>query len=615
MFERLLEAARELEDASVLPDAPELLLPAVPDEFTLDDVRSLATEVQDKSVSSASSINPSDLTVRVKIAYAEFCFQDTTAVLAAVYVVLKSDKVGIQLNDDGAHNIVLEDIALRVGQMMVPVCSGATFDQDSTDYASLSHNGLLGLQILILLLPLTSRGGLVLPTGTLLSVIAFSNRDDPWASSSCSELARSLLSDYFQTISPPQATKPKPVALPPPRSTRDAGAGSRPSEKTPKTEQARFITEDVLTGFLRPLFAKSRPSTVTASGRPAAFPEPPSRYSQGDGFGGADDVTVTKPWKYTQRYAVTVFEWAVEIADTDLIQGHWPLYTPILLTLLDEPQPTSLKLRALSIFRKFWRLCPEGLLSRTGLVNVFEEAVFPTVLSLPSLTPEDESCDLLAAAYPALFDMAGLKDPDSGVAKNRDVRAENTNDQEASDKRNLHSTRFSEAQRKLFDKLVREGIMVGYHHAKQHIRLVEFFCQTLRRLVIGMGILSVKYLKDIVPMISEILVDPFGTKYPPVLLSATHLLQAVLQTCWPRMPHYCNEIIKIAMLCWLNIEDEESFPPNKPTKAELKLQLTKAIEMLSAIMAAAKQDMSDRVCPLIAKDPQLRGLFTGYEAK
>ncbi|GAW21640.1 hypothetical protein ANO14919_111630 [Xylariales sp. No.14919] len=588
MFERLLEAARELEDASVLPDAPELLLPAVPDEFTLDDVRSLATEVQDKS--------------------------DTTAVLAAVYVVLKSDKLGIRLNDDGAHNIVLEDIVLRVGQMMVPVCSGATFDQD---YAYLSHNGLLGLHILGLLLPLTSRGGLVLPTRTILSVVAFSNRDDPWASSPCAELARSLLSDYFQNISPLQATKPKPkpVALPPPRSIRDAGAGSRPSEKAPKTEQARFITEDVLTDFLRPLFAKSRPITVTASGRPAAFPEPPSRYSQGDGFGGADDVTVTKPWKYTRRYAVTVFEWAVEIADTDLIQEHWPLYTPILLTLLDEPQPTPLKLRALSIFRKFWRLCPEGLLERTGLVNAFEEAVFPTVLSLPSLTPEDESCDLLAAAYPALFDMAGLKDPDSGLAKNRDVRVENTNDQEASDKQNLHSTRFSEAQRKLFDKLVREGIMVGYHHAKQHIRLVEFFCQTLRRLVIGMGILSVKYLKDIVPMISEILMDPFGTKYPPILLSATHLLQAVLQTCWPRMPHYCNEIIKIAMLCWLNIEDEEPFPPNKPTKAELKLQLTKAIEMLSAIMAAAKQDMSERVCPLIAKDPQLRGLFTGYEAK
>jgi hypothetical protein len=81
------------------------------------------------------------------------------------------------------------------------------------------------------------------------------------------------------------------------------------------------------------------------------------------------------------------------------------------------------------------------------------------------------------------------------------------------------------------------------------------------------------------------------------------------------MPHYCNEIIRITMMCWLNIEDEDSFPSGKPTKAELKQQLTKTVEILSAIMIAAKQDMSDRVSPLVAKEAQLRPLFTCCEAK
>lgn len=117
-------------------------------------------------------------------------------------------------------------------------------------------------------------------------------------------------------------------------------------------------------------------------------------------------------------------------------------------------------------------------------------------------------------------------------------------------------------------------------------------------------------------MISEILIDPFGTKHPPALLSAMRLLQAVLRSCWPRVPHYCNEIIKIAMVSWLNIEDDEdSFPSSKPTKIELKQELTKTVEMLSAIMVAAKLDLSDRVCPLVAKDPQLRPLFTSCVAK
>ncbi|KAI1277129.1 hypothetical protein F5Y07DRAFT_113989 [Xylaria sp. FL0933] len=583
MFEELLDAARKLEDASSLPDAPELLLPAVPAEFSLDDIQSLATERRDKS--------------------------DTTAILSAIYIALRSNLFVTELKDDDVgYKAVLEDVALQVGQMMVPVCSGATFDEDSTNYTILSHNGLLGLHIINLLLTLTPGGSLILPTRTLLSIIAFTNQDDPWTSSASAELAQSLLSNYFKNLPPPQAPQPTPSFLS--RSIRDARGGRIPSEKTHKTERARFITEDVLTGFLRPIFAKSRSAAVTASGRPTAFPEPPSRYTQGDGFGGgADDITVKKSWKYSQRYAVTVFEWSLENADTDLLQEHWPLYTPALLTLLDEPQPVSLKLRALSIFRKFWRLCPEGLLSRTGLAEVFEQAVFPTVLNLPSLTPEAESHDLLAAAYPALFDMAGLVDTDLETTEN-----ESTSEQ-AKQQKSLQSKGFSEAQRKLLDKIVREGIMVGYHHAKEHIRLVEFFCETLRRLVSGMGILSVKYLKDIVPMISGILVDPFGTKYPPTLLSATHLLQAVLQTCWPRIPHYCNEIIKIAMLCWLNIEDEDSFLADDQAKTELKQQLIRTVEMLSAIMTAAKLDMSERVCPLVTKDPQLRSLFTTCEAR
>lgn len=187
--------------------------------------------------------------------------------------------------------------------------------QDSTDYAALSRNGVLGLRILSLLRTRAPRGGLVSPTRALLSVIAFTNRRDPWTSDSCAEIARSLLSETSGTI-------------PLPRLPRDAGAaGGHSGEKTtPGTDQARFITEDVLTGFLRPLFVKSRPTTVTASGRPAAFPEPPPRYSQGDGFGGGGgDMAATKPWKYARRYAVTVFAWAVENADVSASVHDPPL--------------------------------------------------------------------------------------------------------------------------------------------------------------------------------------------------------------------------------------------------------------------------------------------------
>lgn len=193
------------------------------------------------------------------------------------------------------------------------------FDPDSTDYTELSRNGLLGLHIIKLLLTLTpQRDQGLLPTKTLLSVVAFTNGDDPWSSKPCSALAQPLLSDYFQAVPPPAPASPIRQQSPfsPYRSVRVGGVeGGGPAKKTFTTERARFITEDVLPGFLRPLFAKSRPATVTASGRAAAFPEPAPRYGQGDDFGHGDDITATKPWKYARRYAVTVFEWAVKNSD------------------------------------------------------------------------------------------------------------------------------------------------------------------------------------------------------------------------------------------------------------------------------------------------------------
>ncbi|KAI1369391.1 hypothetical protein F5Y08DRAFT_352101 [Xylaria arbuscula] len=579
MLEPLLEAARKLDDASLLPGRPELLLPAISGDVSLAQIRDFITAIHDES--------------------------DTTAVLSAVYVALKSDKLVPQPSDvdddDGDPASILEDVALKVGQMILPICSGTNFDEDSTDYTLLATNGLLGLHILSILLDIKPEKSSLLPTRTIVSIIAFTSEDDPWTSSSSAELAQSVITEYFKNI-PLQSSTSLTFT---PQWSRDPRTDKKANDKKPKTEKAGFITEEILTNFLRPLFAKSRPTNITSSGRPAAYPEAPSRYTQGDDF-GTNDITTQKPWKYAQQYAVTLFEWSVAQSDAELLQEHWPLYTPVLLTLLDEPQPTSLKLRSLTIFRVFWRACPDGLLSRTGLAEVFEQAVFPTVLNLPSITPEAESCDLLAAAYPALLDMAGLENLDDkrGAAAGG-----------SADVGPPESAGFSEAQRKLLDKIIREGVMVGYHHAKQHVRLVDLLCQTLCRLMSGMGILSIKYLKDIIPMISEILVDPFGTKYPPILLSATRLLHAVLQTCWPRMPHYCNEIIKIVMLAWMNIGDEDSFPSDGQIKPELEKQLIKTVEMLSAIMTAAKLDISDRVSPLVAKEPQLRPLFISYEER
>ena len=151
---------------------------------------------------------------------------------------------------------------------------------DNTDYDSLRAQGELGLDILNTLL---TKHGAKPDTATLLTIAAFSNSDDGWTTTSSAALARGLLDKHF---------------------------GDRDEE-----QRARFITEDVLTGFLRPLFSKSRPATVTASGRKAEFVEP-TRYD------GGDDAEARKPWKYERRHAVSVFEWAVEYSDVSFSFYH-----------------------------------------------------------------------------------------------------------------------------------------------------------------------------------------------------------------------------------------------------------------------------------------------------
>ncbi|KAI2619215.1 hypothetical protein GGR54DRAFT_647913 [Hypoxylon sp. NC1633] len=511
---------------------------------------------------------------------------DESNSIAAVWVVYAAILAISQDTRDSTENgaddtTTLTEIADRISAIILPLCTGA-LDDDTTYYAALQRKGDVGLQALKQLTKLPPKEPLQLPTSVLLRVTAFTDPADPWTTAASSALAKTLLS--------PLETQQQ------------------------RAQLTRLIVDEILTAFLRPLFSKSRPATVTASGRKAEFVET-SRYDTVD-----HETPETKPWKYAHRYATTVFAWAVQHADPPLLQTHWPLFTPALLTLLDEPQSSAvLKARSLTVFRAFWARCPAGLMRDTGLAPVFEQAVFPAVLSLPGLTPEDESLLILRAAYPALVEMAGLEYtylPDGGSdareglgtgdGEGGDGDGDGGRDRSTAQKQ---LRQITEAQRTLLDKIIREGVMVGYHHAKEHVRLVGLFCETLVCIVNGMGILAVKHLKDLIPMVSEIMADPFGTKHPPTLHSALNLLQAILSACWPRIPHHCDEIIKALTLCWLNIDDEESFQAGDPNATALKARLAETADMLSAVMRAADIDLHDRVEMLVEREPQLSKLF------
>lgn len=149
-----------------------------------------------------------------------------------------------------------------------------------------------------------------------------------------------------------------------------------------------------------------------------------------------------------------------------MISKSWPLFIPVLLTLLDD-NATRVRARGLTLATEFLTKFPSKTLRETGLASVFEQAIFPTVNFLPNLTPEDESVRLLGPTFAALLVLSGKISAGVGLKEGNELR----------------------------DKILREGIFMAHFHAKEHVRIVEVLFQQTAALVTDLGIHAVKHLK------------------------------------------------------------------------------------------------------------------------
>jgi hypothetical protein len=124
------------------------------------------------------------------------------------------------------------------------------------------------------------------------------------------------------------------------------------------------------------------------------------------------------------------------------------------------------------------------LLKQTGLGEVFEDAVSPTLMYLPAVTPVEVSLELLPSAYEAMFVLGSVQYP-------RPVSGTPT-------QRGKEETE----NMKFYDRMMREGILRGYVHAQEYSGIVEILLQQLASLVERMGVYGVKHLKVRSPILS-----------------------------------------------------------------------------------------------------------------
>lgn len=113
----------------------------------------------------------------------------------------------------------------------------------------------------------------------------------------------------------------------------------------------------------------------------------------------------------------------------------------------------------------FLEKCPLKVLKSTGIGKVFEDAILPSLLYLPSLTPEEESIKIMGPAYQALLVLARKESDASSLSR-----------------------------RALLDKVLRQGIFAAYEHASNYLAVVQTLMSITVHVLDTLGIYSIKHL-------------------------------------------------------------------------------------------------------------------------
>ena len=248
-----------------------------------------------------------------------------------------------------------------------------------------------------------------------------------------------------------------------------------------------------------------------------------------------------------------------------------------MLALIDDSS-VIYKVKGCKILSSFLHNVPSVFLQRTGIGEVFHDALMPCLLYLPSLTEERDSLMLLKSAYPAMFALTESRRPES---------------------------RDDQSQLRIYDSVLRGGILKGFAHAGEHVEIALLLFKQLKVMCNELGLAISKHLKvsieivfslhgyltdrllqHLVPLISRTLREPLAALFTPLLYAAIRTLQALIKNAWPRMDAYRAEVWRCVIICWYRLDEEHD-------KGKNILEIQQCLlDTVEAIKINAKQLMS-----------------------
>ncbi|KAF7945706.1 uncharacterized protein EAE97_004744 [Botrytis byssoidea] len=348
-----------------------------------------------------------------------------------------------------------------------------------------------------------------------------------------------------------------------------------------------FLVNHLLRSFIRLIFSEApTPESITASSRKAFPSSAPPRH-----FDILESSPSKQPWRSTIPYTIPVLQWIVDIIPPDLLRAQaWPLLTTPILILLDSPS-NPIRIHALRIVPTLFSKMGDKLLQQTGLGDVFENTIHPVLLFLPSTTPVKETIQLLPEGYKALNALCNAIWPDKG-----DSESSNSVTTIAMKKPSKHITTPSKSPAQLrlafLDRIIRHAILPAYLHCQEIPSVVEIVVVQIGIIIPEMRISGVKHLKDILPILVNILSNPFfPDTSPSLVISTLKTLKEVILVFWPRISTDEHRLVIISALTLLNCHicskgDEKSEEQKEPS-SEILNELLETGKVFTAVVQQA----------------------------
>ena len=296
-----------------------------------------------------------------------------------------------------------------------------------------------------------------------------------------------------------------------------------------------------------------------------------------------------RPWKREENvFCLQLLKWIFHTlkADPKRVSNDWALLVPPMLILIDD---TNAKFKTLGcwLLTELMGPTPYQMLENTGLGDVFQEALTPCLSFLPPLTPEQDSCKILDAAYRAMFALANTRYP----------RAEKSLERE-----------------RMLLQIFHNNLVYSFGHfdINEYPRLMITYLTLVQLFIEQLGFGAIAILSYLVTVTTSVLITSSNNGTLGLLRQGARTHQAICQHTWPRAWRWRNEIMKGVCIAWLSLVDLGVTEEINGVKDELRKVVSMLREIIRAIPdkdEALKIDFEGELANLLTVNDELAELI------